>query len=328
MSFPEPGAQTKKQLDPFEFVDPVGEGSGEFVVGDGSAREGARRSEVSSRQRSISGERSIAEDRNHVEILAHEHHHRHSFASVDPKAACEVGLPITLDPTEIDVIRRVRDSFEHRSLLGAVTAPDTADREHRHAAGESRRQPSLALVQRHPSMNPSPGVRPFGVRREVGIETQAGIMKSGEGFRGEGMIHPRGSSEVSKARRPEVGNSDLRGRGHGSLESPARTRAGRGFQSPIIGEDHAPDPGGRDPASHEIPASTDFGLPRVLPDRTDEPTPPCPGDYDGSGAIDGGDLARILAFWNQKSEVYDLTGDGRIDGADLAMILANWGSCV
>ena len=83
-----------------------------------------------------------------------------------------------------------------------------------------------------------------------------------------------------------------------------------------------------DPAIYEILDSRNFGLPRVLPDQAYEPTLPCPGDYDGSGSIDGGDRARVLAFWNQKSEVYDLTGDGRIDGADLAMILANWGSCV
>lgn len=55
---------------------------------------------------------------------------------------------------------------------------------------------------------------------------------------------------------------------------------------------------------------------------------PCPGDLDGSGVVDGGDLGTILSGWGDcPGCVGDLDGDGRIDGGDLGQFLALWGPC-
>ena len=53
----------------------------------------------------------------------------------------------------------------------------------------------------------------------------------------------------------------------------------------------------------------------------------CPADIDGSGGVDGSDLALILAGWGPCSDVCpaDLDGDGMVAGGDLAGVLAAWG---
>ena len=53
---------------------------------------------------------------------------------------------------------------------------------------------------------------------------------------------------------------------------------------------------------------------------------PCPADLNGSGAVDGADLAVLLAAWGQPGDT-DLTGDGTTNGSDLAVLLAAWGPC-
>lgn len=54
----------------------------------------------------------------------------------------------------------------------------------------------------------------------------------------------------------------------------------------------------------------------------------CPGDLDGSGVVDGADLAAMLAVWGAgPGTPADLNGDGVVDGADLASLLAAWGDC-
>ena len=57
------------------------------------------------------------------------------------------------------------------------------------------------------------------------------------------------------------------------------------------------------------------------------PAPPnCVGDFDGSGTVDGADLAIFLGLWGGISG--DLTGDNLTDGADLAVLLGAWGPCL
>ncbi len=63
-----------------------------------------------------------------------------------------------------------------------------------------------------------------------------------------------------------------------------------------------------------------FGFILRLPE-----TAPCPADLDGSGAVDGADLAALLSGWGLASG--DVTGDGTTDGEDLAAVLGAWGSC-
>jgi hypothetical protein len=53
----------------------------------------------------------------------------------------------------------------------------------------------------------------------------------------------------------------------------------------------------------------------------------CPADFDGSGVVDGADLAGLLAAWGMGNVGGDLNGDGNTDGADLAALLASWGAC-
>ena len=60
-----------------------------------------------------------------------------------------------------------------------------------------------------------------------------------------------------------------------------------------------------------------------------EPPAKCPADTDGSGEVDGTDLAAVLAFWNQTGSglVGDINGDLVVNGQDLAIVLSSWGLC-
>lgn len=55
----------------------------------------------------------------------------------------------------------------------------------------------------------------------------------------------------------------------------------------------------------------------------------CRADLDGSGAVDGGDLARLVESWGVAGagSLADLDGDGTVGAADLASLLASWGPC-
>ncbi len=56
-------------------------------------------------------------------------------------------------------------------------------------------------------------------------------------------------------------------------------------------------------------------------------TETCPGDFDGNDAVDGGDLATLLAEWGQNGATSDLSGDGLVGGEDLSILLGRWGPC-
>ncbi|MCH2162679.1 MAG: hypothetical protein MK085_12510, partial [Phycisphaerales bacterium] len=49
----------------------------------------------------------------------------------------------------------------------------------------------------------------------------------------------------------------------------------------------------------------------------------CPGDLNGDGVVDGGDLGTLLANW--ESSGGDLNNDGTTDGADLGIMLSYFG---
>lgn len=59
--------------------------------------------------------------------------------------------------------------------------------------------------------------------------------------------------------------------------------------------------------------------------------PPCPGDFNDDGVVDGADLAVLLGAWGacppKGSCEADLNADGEVNGADLAILLGNWGAC-
>ena len=52
---------------------------------------------------------------------------------------------------------------------------------------------------------------------------------------------------------------------------------------------------------------------------------PCPGDFNGDGGVNGGDLGILLADWGTESS--DLNGDGICNGGDLELLLSLWGPC-
>ncbi len=51
----------------------------------------------------------------------------------------------------------------------------------------------------------------------------------------------------------------------------------------------------------------------------------CPGDLNGDGAVNGGDLGLLLAAWGGPDA--DINGDGVTDGGDLGLLLSYWGDC-
>ena len=67
-----------------------------------------------------------------------------------------------------------------------------------------------------------------------------------------------------------------------------------------------------------------------VPDCCESPAGCCPGDIDGDGAVNGIDLAIVLARWGGPAKDYpkaDADGNGAVDGADLALVLGAWGAC-
>ncbi|MBM4052494.1 MAG: hypothetical protein FJ270_07130 [Planctomycetes bacterium] len=54
--------------------------------------------------------------------------------------------------------------------------------------------------------------------------------------------------------------------------------------------------------------------------------PPCIGDIDASGTVDGADLGALLSSWGSSGPA-DLDLSGIVDGADLGTLLSAWGVC-
>ncbi len=53
----------------------------------------------------------------------------------------------------------------------------------------------------------------------------------------------------------------------------------------------------------------------------------CPGDLDASGAVDFGDILRVLGAWGMAGGPEDLDGSGFVDFGDIVYLLAAWGPC-
>ena len=54
---------------------------------------------------------------------------------------------------------------------------------------------------------------------------------------------------------------------------------------------------------------------------------PCPGDLNGDGRVDGGDLGLLLSVWGTSDPAADLNESGTVDGGDLGLLLSAWGPC-
>ena len=55
-------------------------------------------------------------------------------------------------------------------------------------------------------------------------------------------------------------------------------------------------------------------------------TPPCIGDLDLNGVVNGADMGIMLAGWGGTGNA-DLDGNGEVNGADLGTMLSSWGPC-
>lgn len=58
----------------------------------------------------------------------------------------------------------------------------------------------------------------------------------------------------------------------------------------------------------------------------------CPGDFDGNGRVDTGDLLLLLSQWGRGSGTSDFWGpdqgpDGMVNIYDLLALLQRWGPC-
>jgi len=63
----------------------------------------------------------------------------------------------------------------------------------------------------------------------------------------------------------------------------------------------------------------------LIPDTC--PLPPCPGDFNGDGMVDGDDISALLGAWGTSLVDTDLNCDGETNSMDLAILLGNWGPC-
>ncbi len=60
--------------------------------------------------------------------------------------------------------------------------------------------------------------------------------------------------------------------------------------------------------------------------RCVNPPPPCPGDADGSGVVDFGDITAVLTGWGTAGPAGDANFDGMVNFKDITSVLANWGT--
>jgi hypothetical protein len=82
------------------------------------------------------------------------------------------------------------------------------------------------------------------------------------------------------------------------------------------------------PETVAILADPQYHQATILPDGSYDPqSNDCPGDYDGSGAVDANDILAIIAVWGTYNAAIDLDGDGFVGVSDLLMLLEAWGDC-
>ena len=68
-----------------------------------------------------------------------------------------------------------------------------------------------------------------------------------------------------------------------------------------------------------------FTVPPVVTAPTE-----CPGDINGDGIVDSGDLGILIALWNTSAKSNpeaDLNRDGIVNSADIGLLIGSWGLC-
>ena len=74
-------------------------------------------------------------------------------------------------------------------------------------------------------------------------------------------------------------------------------------------------------------AMGDVGFQHTHVQRFVPAAPPCAGDLDGDGTVNGADLATLLGVWGTDGDAADLDGNGAVGGGDLSILLGAWGGC-
>jgi hypothetical protein len=78
----------------------------------------------------------------------------------------------------------------------------------------------------------------------------------------------------------------------------------------------------------DVPISSSFNGMDVAVESCNGGPPPCPADLDGSGAVNGFDLALLLGSWGPCAGcLADLDDNNIVNGFDLALLLGSWGPC-
>ena len=65
----------------------------------------------------------------------------------------------------------------------------------------------------------------------------------------------------------------------------------------------------------------------IAPDIDCDPDTPCPGDADGSGAVEANDILLVIANWGNPGGPGDVNNDGNVDANDILLVIGYWGPC-
>ena len=134
----EAGAEAEHELDALEFVEPVLESRGEFVRRRWSEADGAGGAELRAGEGAITIQGAVAEGGAELEVFGEEKSERDAVAGVDADLLGEIAMLIAIDEPQIDQVGAgLGDFLKKRALLDAVAAPDAADDEDFHLAGEA-----------------------------------------------------------------------------------------------------------------------------------------------------------------------------------------------
>lgn len=83
---------------------------------------------------------------------------------------------------------------------------------------------------------------------------------------------------------------------------------------------------GYDPQVHQVTVTA--GEARTLDVQFGMAAPPCPGDFNGSDAVDVLDMVTLVRAFGQIEAPEDLNGDGTVDIDDLLLLISTgWGPC-
>jgi len=138
MFLTKPGAEAEHELDALEFVEPVLECGREFIGGGRGNADGAGGAELGAGEGAIAAEGAVAVGGAELEVFGEEEDDGDAVAGVDVELIGEVAVLVAVEEAEVDqIFFLLGDTLEERALLDAVAAPDAAENQDFHLAGEA-----------------------------------------------------------------------------------------------------------------------------------------------------------------------------------------------